>query len=51
MKRLMTYGLGRSLDLGDRESVENLKSEFIDAEYRLKSLILAFVQSESFQTK
>lgn len=51
VKRLMTYGLGRSLDLGDRESVENLKSEFIDAEYRLKSLILAFVQSESFQTK
>ena len=51
VKRLMTYGLGRSLDLGDRESVENLKSEFIDAEYRLKSLILAFILSESFQTK
>ena len=51
VKRMMAYGLGRSLDFGDREAVQTLKSRFVDNEYRLQSLIIDFVQSDTFQTK
>jgi len=51
VKRMMTYALGRSLDFGDRESVERLTNEFIEADFRLRRLILALVTSEAFQTK
>lgn len=51
VKRLMAYGLGRSLDLGDREAVEELTNRFVEHQFRLKSLILGFVQSETFRTK
>lgn len=51
VKRLMAYGLGRSLDLGDREDVQQLQNEFVKADFRLKSLIVGFVKSAAFQTK
>lgn len=51
VKRLMAYGLGRSLDFGDRETVESLTSRFVENDFRLKPLIIDFVQSETFQTK
>ena len=51
VKRLMAYGLGRSLDLGDREAVENLTGRFVERDFRLKSLIVDFVQSKTFRTK
>ena len=51
VKRLMAFGLGRSLDFGDREAIEQLTSSFMENDFRLESLIVDFVQSESFQTK
>jgi hypothetical protein len=51
VKRLMAYGLGRSLDFGDREAIESLTERFIANDYRLQPLIVDFIQSETFQTK
>ncbi len=51
VKRLMAYGLGRSLDFGDRKAIQTLTSRFVENDFRLKSLIIDFVQSETFQTK
>lgn len=51
VKRLMAYGLGRSLDFGDREAVESLTTSFVENEFRLKSLVVDLVQSEAFQSK
>ena len=51
MKHLMAYGLGRSLDFGDRETVDKLTTQFVTSDYRLKSLIVDFVKSEAFLTK
>lgn len=51
VKRLMAYGLGRSLDIGDHEAVEELTASFVKNEYRLKSLITDFILSETFQSK
>jgi hypothetical protein len=47
-KRLATYALGRSLDLGDRESIERLTERFADNGFRLRSLILDLVSSPLF---
>ncbi|MGB0578968.1 MAG: DUF1592 domain-containing protein [Limisphaerales bacterium] len=51
VKRMLAYALGRSLDFGDRETVEKLTSEFIASDSRLRKLILSLVQSEAFQSK
>lgn len=51
VKRLSTYAFGRSLDLGDRKSIDELTSVFIDSEFQLNQLIVALVKSESFLTK
>lgn len=51
VKRMLAYALGRSLDFGDRETVEQLTHEFIEADFRLRKLILALVKTEAFQTK
>ena len=51
VRRLMAYGLGRSLDLGDRADVESLTATFRQNQFRLQSLITEFVLSDTFQTK
>lgn len=51
VKRIMTYGLGRSLDFADREAVDDLSSRFVENNFRLKALLVDFVQSETFQAK
>ncbi len=51
VRRLMAYGLGRTLDFGDLEPVQALTQRFIDNDFKLKSLIMDFAQSEAFQTK
>ncbi len=50
-KRMMGYALGRSLDLGDRETVETLTRQFVENDFRLKKLIVDLVNSEAFLTK
>jgi mono/diheme cytochrome c family protein len=51
VKRLTAYALGRSLDEGDLDTVQKLQLHLIKSEYRLKSLIVALVKSDAFQTK
>jgi len=49
--RLTAYALGRSLDLGDRKTIDELTSIFIDSNFRLNQVIVSLVNSESFLTK
>ncbi len=51
VRRLLTYALGRSLDISDQPAVESLTDGFTKDNYRLGGLIAAIVQSEPFQTK
>ena len=49
VKRLMSYSLGRSLDLGDRDAVAELSMYFQNQEFRLRPLITRLVSHEVFQ--
>jgi mono/diheme cytochrome c family protein len=51
VSRLLTYALGRRLELADQAVVEELSHEFAENGYRLRPLIHAIVASEPFQTK
>ncbi len=51
VKRLLTYGLGRSLELSDRPTIDSLTESFAAEDYRLRELIVAIVRSDPFQTK
>jgi hypothetical protein len=51
VKRLMAYGLGRSLDFADRLAVDELTEKFVENDYRLRALLVDFVQSKAFRTK
>lgn len=50
-EKMLAYSLGRSIELGDKESVDRLSEQFKQSDYRLSGLILAIVQSKTFQTK
>ncbi len=49
--RLLTYAVGRELELSDQRAMDDLKSKFAADDYRMRRLIHAIVQSEPFQTK
>lgn len=49
--KILAYGLGRSVELGDRDTVARLHDEFSVNEFRLRPLIQSIVKSEAFQTK
>ena len=49
--KLLTYALGRRLELVDEQSVDELTSKFIESEYRIKDLIHLVVASKIFQSK
>jgi hypothetical protein len=49
--RLLEYGTGRAIGFADRNAVEQLTDRFEEADYRLSDLIIAIVQSETFQSK
>ena len=51
VERLLTYSIGRSLDLADRKTVDKLTADFIHDDYRLSALIKAVVLSKPFMTK
>jgi hypothetical protein len=51
VSRLLTYALGRSLELTDQSAVEDLLNQFAQDDYRLKGLVQKVVMSEPFQTK
>lgn len=47
-RRMATYALGRSLDLGDREAIEELTANFMADDFRLRSLITDLTSSDLF---
>lgn len=49
--RLLTYALGRQLELNDQEIVDDLVEQFAKNEYRLRDLIYQVVSSDLFMTK
>jgi hypothetical protein len=49
--RLLAYALGRSLELGDSETVDALTKSFAQNDYNLRKLIEDIVTSEPFVTK
>lgn len=49
--KLLSYALGRSLELSDEPVVDQLAVEFVQSDYRLGQLIAQIVASEPFQTK
>ncbi|MDB2673446.1 DUF1592 domain-containing protein [Akkermansiaceae bacterium] len=49
--KLLTYALGRRLELVDEKSVDELTEKFIESEYRIKDLIHLVVASKTFQSK
>lgn len=51
VSRLLTYALGRRLELSDQETVDDLTIQFAANHYRLRGLIQDIVASAPFQTK
>ncbi len=49
--KLMTYALGRSLELTDEEAIDQLTADFIQHDYQLHRLVQEVVVSDSFLTK
>lgn len=49
--KLLTYALGRRLEITDEKAVEDLTVKFIANNFRIKPLIQLVVASETFQTK
>ncbi len=49
--KLLTYALGRRLEITDEKAVEDLTGKFIVNNFRIKPLIQLVVASETFQTK
>ena len=49
--RLLTYALGRRLELSDEAAIDDLTEKFVANEYKLNSLVRDIVLSETFQTK
>ncbi len=51
VSRLLSYALGRSLELTDKVAVDKVLEQFAKDDYRLKGLVHQVVTSEPFQTK
>ncbi len=51
VERLLTYALGRRLELTDTETIDQLTEQFAADGYRLRSLVRDIVTSEPFRTK
>jgi len=51
VRHLMTYALGRSLELTDDDEIADLTKQFMEDGYRLRSLVHRIVSSKAFGTK
>lgn len=47
--KLLSYGLGRSIEFTDEDLIDSLTKKFADTDYRLKNLIAEIVCSEVFR--
>lgn len=50
-EKLMTYGLGRGLELADRKSVQAIAAQAAKEDYRFSSIVKGIVASEAFRKK
>ena len=50
IRRLLTYGIGRSLTYHDRYAVEELLKQSKQSEHQLQDMILSVCRSELFRT-
>lgn len=51
VERMLTYALGRRLELTDLTTVDELTDEFVENDCRLRDLVRTIVASEPFRTK
>jgi hypothetical protein len=51
VEKLLTYSLGRSLELGDEHDIEVLTAAFEAGGFRMKPLIEEIIKCQAFQTK
>ncbi len=51
VSRLLTYAIGRRLELSDQKAIDDIASKFAADDYRVRGLIQTIVSSELFQTK
>ena len=49
--KLLSYALGRSLELTDQPTVDELTAKFAEADYRIADLVQFVMASEPFQSK
>ena len=49
--KLLTFALGRSLELADEKQVDELARAFIESDFQIANLIQLVVASEAFQSK
>ena len=50
-RKMMTYALGRSLELTDNREMTEITDKFISGGHKLRDLIVTIVQSDAFTTK
>lgn len=51
VRRLMGYALGRSLELSDHDTIDELTGKFIASDYRLQKLVHLIVKTREFRSK
>ncbi|MFT5093885.1 MAG: hypothetical protein ACI93T_002715 [Porticoccaceae bacterium] len=51
VSRVLAYSLGRSLELSDHKTVDNLTTDFAQNDYKLRGLIQLIVASDTFGSK
>ena len=51
VSRMTSYALGRSIEFTDEAEVDKITDQFVESDYKLRSLIHAIVDNELFQTK
>lgn len=51
MTKLLTWSLGRSLDLSDEPDIAALTEDFVQNDLKLRELIHEIVKSDPFLTK
>ncbi len=49
VRHMYTYAMGRAPAFGDQPSLKDLHDRFAGADYRLKTLVLAIIESEGFR--
>lgn len=51
VKRLVSYSLGRSIDIADRKAIDSLTADFVADNFRMRDLITRLVLSDLFRSK